>query len=82
MSLEIEKGRHRKIDRSERFCKQCNFQSVETEEHFLLECKKYDTLRQKYNITELTNVYQLMNDTPPENIAQYLCEAFSFRDAS
>ena len=81
-SLEIEKGRHRKIDRSERFCKQCNFQSIETEEHFLLECRKYDTLRQKYNITELTNVQQLMNDTPPEKIAQYLCEAFSFRDAS
>ena len=81
-SLEIEKGRHRKIDRSERLCKVCNFKSIETEEHFLLECTKYASLKQKHNITDLTNVQQFMNDTSPDKFGQYLIEAFSFRDAS
>ena len=46
-TLEIEKGRHGKMERSERLCKQCNNGAIETEAHFLLECKIYDTLKQK-----------------------------------
>ena len=60
--LEIETGRHRKIDRTERFCKQCNVGAIETETHFLLECNKYDALRNKHNIVEYTTTQQLMND--------------------
>ena len=40
-SLEIEKGRHKKIPRTERFCKLCSTDILETEKHFLFECKVY-----------------------------------------
>ena len=79
-SLEIEKGRHRKIERPERLCKQCNGGNIETEKHFLLECSKYDILRQKYDLTELNTVQQLMHDTPKDILGEYLIEAFSVRE--
>ena len=46
-TLESEKGRHRKMERSDRLCRQCNDGTIETEAHFLLECREYDTLKQK-----------------------------------
>ena len=42
--LMIEKGRHMKIDKTERFCPFCPNQ-VETELHFLLHCKTFQALR-------------------------------------
>ena len=44
--LMIEKGRHRGINRTERFCPFCP-KSVESEEHFLLQCKTFSILRNK-----------------------------------
>ena len=81
-SLEIEKGRHRRpvIDRPERLCKQCNGGHVETEFHFLIECTKYDLLRRKYNLAELTNIQQYMHDTLNDKLGEYLIEAFSVRE--
>lgn len=78
-SLEIEKGRHLRIERSGRLCKQCNRGNVETETHFLLECDKYQILRRKYNLTELTTVTQFM-DIPMDTLGEYLCDAFSVRE--
>ena len=78
-SLEIETGRHRKIDRNERFCKQCAVGAIETETHFLLECNKYDALRNKHNIEQFTNLWQLMNDLDPTKLGIYLTEAFFLR---
>ena len=42
--LMIEKGRHMKIDKTERFCPFCPTH-VETELHFLLQCKTFQPLR-------------------------------------
>ena len=42
--LMIEKGRHLKIDKTERFCPFCP-NIIETESHFLLECKTFSFLR-------------------------------------
>ena len=42
--LMIEKGRHLKIDKSVRFCPFCP-DLIETEQHFLMECKSYNFLR-------------------------------------
>ena len=42
--LMIEKGRHMKIDKSQRFCPFCP-KSIETEMHFLLHCKTVSHLR-------------------------------------
>ena len=42
--LMIEKGRHLKIDKTERFCPFCP-NIIETESHFLLQCKTFSFLR-------------------------------------
>ena len=80
-NLQIEKGRHchPKVDRNERRCKQCVDRNVETEAHFLLECSKYDLLKQKYNLTDLTSIQQYMYDTPKDKLGKYLIEAFLVR---
>ncbi len=45
--LAIERGRHKKtwLPKEERICNECRSGSVETEEHFLLHCDKYTSLR-------------------------------------
>ena len=80
-SLEIEKGRHQrpKIERVQRICKQCNEGAIETEAHFLLECSKFNRLREKHNL-EALNIQQLMHETPKDLLGEYLIEAFSIRD--
>ena len=47
--LEIEKGRHKKILRETRLCKLCDMGEIETEEHFLFECKFYEDIKMKTN---------------------------------
>ena len=81
-SLEIEKGRHHrpKIERMERVCKQCEEGAVETEVHFLLECSKYDLLKEKYNLKTITTIQQLMYETPKDILGEYLINAFSVRE--
>ena len=46
--MNIETGRYYNIDRNERYCNMFNFNSVEDEYHFILECDKYHNLRKKY----------------------------------
>ena len=46
--LEIENGRYNNIQRSERNCKLCTQNLVESEYHFLLCCPLYRELRTKY----------------------------------
>ena len=43
--LEIERGRHKKVPREARLCKLCAMEKIETEEHFLFECKYYEDIR-------------------------------------
>ena len=45
-SLEIEKGRYKKIPRNERICKICN--TVDNEAHFFFDCSINDSLRNRY----------------------------------
>ena len=67
-NLEIERGRHKKIPRENRFCILCQNMEVEDEVHFILKCPFYDDLRnpilqlanlQYPNFTELTDLEQL-----------------------
>jgi len=56
--LQIEKGRHTGIDRSLRFCPLCQkdqISVVESEFHFLLECKSYQAIRDKYFMNHWRN---------------------------
>ena len=45
--LLIEKGRHEKIERNQRFCPFCP-KSIEDEIHFVLECKCFSNLRAEF----------------------------------
>ena len=45
-SLMIEVGRHRKVDVAERWCPFC-LNRIETEKHFLLQCKLYTSIREE-----------------------------------
>ena len=79
-SLEIEKGRHKKIPRTGRICKLCDKGLVETEEHFLLKCDKYDPLKKKHDITDYTTARELIKNVEQEKLGKYLVEAFAFRE--
>ena len=46
--LEIEKGRWKHIPADQRYCNQCDCKLVETEQHFLLVCPKYATIRDHF----------------------------------
>ena len=43
--LEEEKGRHLKIGKDQRTCKQCSSQEIEDLKHFLINCNNYTTER-------------------------------------
>ena len=45
--LNVEVGRWKKIPRTYRLCRFCDSQSVEDEDHVLLDCKFFDCPRQK-----------------------------------
>ena len=77
--LEIEKGRHRKVPREERFCQLCHANEIETEHHFLNVCPFFDALRTKYSLAT-DNATILLTKTPPNVIGKYLAEAFLERN--
>ena len=52
--LEIEKGRHRGIERENRKCRFCP-NSLEDDYHFMLTCKQYEDLRWEYNLLNIFN---------------------------
>ena len=47
-ALEIELGRHRRIDRQDRLCTNCDSHNVEDIFHFMCECSYYNDLRLKF----------------------------------
>ena len=46
--LNLEFGRHRNVERSERKCKLCNLNEIEDEYHFILQCPLYNDIRMKF----------------------------------
>ena len=68
--LMIEKGRHLKIDKSERFCPFCP-KHVETEIHFMLECRTFHTLRRSL-LSEIENTITLFDQRPDQNFVTLL----------
>lgn len=80
--LEIEKGRHKKpvkTPRDERFCRLCNNNLIETEEHFLAECKFYDHIKGKYDLGKIEIRNGFIDNVNPCTFGQYLIEAFELR---
>ena len=79
-SLEIEKGRHKGLDRSKRVCPLCEHSAMEDEEHFIFHCKSYKHIRLKYNIEQITSVQNLFHETCCASFAKYIIEAFEYRN--
>lgn len=60
-SLQIEKGRHVGLERDKRLCTKCN--TLDSEEHFLFKCAKYNKMRAKYlDCPKLENLIDLYNN--------------------
>ena len=90
--LMIERGRYLGIDKSERFCPFC-LNLIETEEHFLLQCATFNTLRKDQMISKLENInpnFAFLSDTDKfifllthedalEYVGQFLYMAFYLR---
>jgi len=91
-ALQIEKGRHENIDRHLRFCPVCQKKGVhvvETEFHFLLECKSYETLRlnilrSHLNLNKTVQNFNCLMSDSNENVilklAKFICAAFELRE--
>ena len=89
-SLNIETGRHRNIDRSNRKCSACNLNDIEDEFHFTLICSAYENLRKQYidkYFYTRPSVYKfitLINSVKLKvlnNLALYVIKSFKLRDS-
>ena len=79
-ALEIEKGRHRKTLRQERICTICGNGEVEDEEHFLLKCHVYNSLKLKYNFDHINEAQVFFTENNLLTLGKYLKEAFDARE--
>ena len=80
--LQIEKGRHINQPREERLCKLCDMNEMETEDHLLIRCSLYNTLRTKHNLSGHTDSNILFMNTPSKVMGKFLTEAFEIRKES
>ena len=82
-TLEIEKGRHKKGNMRllphERLCTLCKNGEVENEEHFLLRCEVYYTLKTKYHLENVNEALTFFTDNNIRVLGKYLAEAFETR---
>ena len=78
-SLQIEKGRHKKIPRESRFCNLCPLKAIETEDHFLTTCTFFYRFRHKYDLQNIADAKTLVLNTDQNALGKYMCEAFAER---
>ena len=85
-SLDIELGRYNNIERSNRLCKLCNQNAVESEYHFVMCCSRYSSIRSKYlgqcSWPTLQKFNALMSNKSKKymfNLAKYIKEALCLR---
>ena len=83
-ALEIEKGRHVKgktlTPRNERICTFCKNGQVEDEEHFLLKCDVYNSLRREHNFENFIEAHEFFREENLSTLGKYLIEAFEARE--
>ena len=82
-SLEIEKGRHRKLAVEERVCKLC-LTDVETEWHFLQSCTVYENIRLQIFgdkiVQNWSNILKCEDRESAYSLANYLVKAYKLRE--
>ena len=82
-NLAVETDRHRKtwLRREHRMCDHCQAEKVETEEHFLLHCKKCEILRRIY-MEHKDKIAILLGEGPSAALAaQYVLKCYNLRDS-
>ena len=79
-TLNIEQGRHIGIESTERFCPFC-INKVETEIHFLIQCRAYKTLRNELFKTVLQMRPSFKYYTPTEKFTYLLSEVLAVSSA-
>ena len=83
-ALEIEKGRHKKGNTrtlaNERICTLCKIGQVEDEEHFLLKCDAYKSLRTKHKFEHFTEVLAFFNEENLSTFEHFTEVLASFRE--
>ena len=81
--LEIEAGRHKKIDETERWCQVCRLE-IESETHMLVKCPLYRNLRLKYfgpNVqADIAEIMKCETKLMAFNLANFLTKAYNLRD--
>ena len=66
--LNIEKGRHAKLNVEQRVCTKCNLNMIEDELHFIIMCPMYSILRRKY-FTDISNIFPMFHNlTDPQKL--------------
>ena len=87
--LEIERGRYRNIQRSDRKCKFCTQDAIENEYHFLLACPQYLDIRKKYlrryywswpTLNKFDTVMTSTNKNEILNLSKYIYYATKLRN--
>ena len=83
-ALEIEKGRHKKgntrTQAHERVCTICKNGHVEDEEHFLLKCGAYKSIRKMYKFENFKEASEFFNEENLSTLGKYIIEAFDMRE--
>ena len=88
-SLNIEKGRHQNITRSERKCNVCPKNDIEDEFHFILVCPLYDHIREQYihkyfykrpSVFKLIELINSTRSTTITSLSLFLKHAFKTRN--
>ena len=88
-SLEIETGRYNGVERSNRLCKLCDQNLVESEYHFLLCCTKFSAIRIKYlgrhswpSLNKFNALMSTSNKLLLNKISKFITEAFEIRSSA
>ena len=88
--LNIEIGRHNKIDRQDRKCIRCNSNDIEDEFHFVLVCPDYINLRNAYipkyysnrpSVLKFIELVQTNNISLLIKLSIYCIKAFALRNS-
>ena len=86
LPLMIETGRFSGKKLEERLCIFCDINTIESETHFLLECKCYEILRRQFlknNVTNITLHQDLIMmelfDNHPRQLGKYITKIFNVR---
>ena len=80
LALEEERGRWRGVTRAHRLCKQCESNDIETVEHFILMCPKYNDLRQTIFGNNMQTIIEMLQDINfTKRLSKFILEAFKNR---